>query len=155
MPRLLKEVNQFLVLVIAGEGPEKKHLEIMIKNMNLEKKVFLVGKKTHQEIADYLAATDIFLLNTGYEGFSHQILEVMMAGVPVITTSVGGNKEIIHQGENGFMVPYNDEFNLSEAIKTVWKNPDLRQKFIEGGNKTAAHFNVQSMYDETIKLLTS
>ena len=148
------KINQFFRLIIIGDGPEKKSLEQMVKNMNLDRKVYLVGKKSQGDMADYLAASDMFVLNTGYEGFSHQILEVMAAGVPVITTSVGGNKEIMHQGENGFVIRYNDEFNLKEAIRTVWQIPEMRQKFIEGGEKTSKLFNVDSMYDQTIKFLT-
>lgn len=153
MPDLLK-VNQFFRLIIIGEGPEKKNLEAMVKNMGLDKKVYILGRKSQEEVALYLAASDMFVLNTGYEGFSHQILEVMSAGVPVITTSVGGNKEIMHQGENGFMIRYNDPFNLLEAIKGLWAEPELREKFIEGGKKTAALFNVGSMYDKTAEFLT-
>lgn len=153
MPELLK-INQFFRLVIIGDGPDKKLLEAMVKNMNLDRKVYILGRKSQEEIAVYLAASEMFVLNTGYEGFSHQILEVMTAGVPVITTLVGGNKEVVHQGENGFMIRYNDEFNLIEAIKTVWQNLELRQRFVEGGEKTAKLFNVDSMHDETLKFFT-
>ena len=76
-----------------------------------------------------MAAADVFVLNSGYEGFSHQILEAMTAGVPVIATAVGGNKEVIKQGENGFMVKYQDEFNLIEAIKSLWQNQGLQEEF--------------------------
>ena len=96
----------------------------------------------------------MFVLNTAYEGFSHDILEAMLAGLPVITTPAGGNKEIIHQGENGFMVKYNDEFNMIEAIKTVWNTPELRQRFIANGQKTAEHFSAEKMLEETVELLT-
>src|SRR3989344_3698989 len=154
MPELLK-INQFFRLVIIGDGPEKSNLDSMVKNMRLEKKVYIVGRKSQSEVADYLAASDIFVLNTGYEGFSHLILEVMTAGVPVVTTTVGGNKEIIHQGENGFMVKYNDEFNLIEAIKTVWQVPEIRQRFIDGGLKASGLFSVDSMFQETVKVLKS
>lgn len=154
MPQLL-QINQFLRLVIVGDGPEKDALEMMIKNLGLQNKVFLVGKKTQAELATHIAAADIFVLNTGYEGFSHQILEAMACGLPVITTAVGGNHEIINQGVNGFMVKYNDEFNLIEAIKTIWQEEDIRSHFIEQSKKTAELFSVSSMYDETIKVLRS
>ncbi len=152
MPKLL-EINQFFRLVIIGSGPEEKTLRTMIKNMRLDKKVYLVGPKSHGELAVYLAAAEMFILNTAYEGFSHDILEAMLAGVPVITTPAGGNREIIHQGENGFMVKYNDEFNMIEAIKTVWQTPELRQRFIVNGKKTAEHFSAENMLEETIKSL--
>jgi glycosyltransferase involved in cell wall biosynthesis len=77
----------------------------------------------------------------------------MVAGVPVITTAVGGNKEIIHQGENGFMIKYNDEFNLVEAIRTVWQTPELQKRFIEEGKKAAEYFSVEKMTEETIRTL--
>lgn len=154
MPQLL-QINGFFRLVIVGDGPEKKLLEAMIKNLGLEKKVFLVGKKTRDELGTYMAAADLFVLNTGYEGFSHQILEAMACGLPIITTAVGGNKEIIKQGENGFMVRYNDEFNLIEAIKTLWQMEELRNHFIEQSKKTAALFSVANMYEETMRVLNS
>lgn len=153
MPRL-SEISQLFRLVIVGDGPDQKMLASMIKNLGLERKVYLVGRKSQEELAIYLAAADMFVLNTGYEGFSHQILEAMTANVPVITTAVGGNKEIIRQGENGFMVKYQDEFNLVEAIKSLWQNPELREEFKKEGEKTAEHFSSEKMFKETIKILT-
>ncbi len=154
MPQLT-EVSQIFRLVIVGDGPDMANLKMMVKNMGFERKVFLVGRKSRDELALYMAAADVFVLDTGYEGFSHQILEAMAAGIPVITTAVGGKKEIIKQGENGFMVKYNDEFNLIEAIKSVWASPELQNEFIEGGKKTAAYFSPEKMFDQTIKLLTN
>lgn len=150
MPQLLK-INQFLRLVIVGDGPEYNLLQSMIKNLNLENKVILAGRKSPEDLKLFLAAADIFVLNTGYEGFSHQILEAMACNVPVITTCVGGNKEIIKQGENGFMVRYNDEFNLIEAIKTVWQINEIREGFIDKGRETVRRFNIDNMIKETKK----
>jgi len=153
MPSIFK-INQAFRLVIVGDGPDKKILESMIKNLGLEKKVFLVGRKSQEELAVYLTAADMFVLGTGYEGFSHQILEAMVAGVPVITTAVGGNREVIEQGENGFLVKYNDEFNLVEAVKSLWQDPDLKEEFIKNGKKTVEKFSLEKMISETVKVLT-
>lgn len=154
MPELLKEYN-FARLVIMGDGPEMETLETMKNNLGLNNKVYLVGKKSQEELKIYLAAADIFVLNTAYEGFSHQILEAMAAGVPVITTNAGGNPEVMKQGENGFMVKYNDELNLVEAIKGVLNHQDIREKFIEEGKKTSEKFTVKRMADETVSLFNS
>lgn len=154
MPQLL-EMNQFFRLVIIGDGPERKLLETMVKNMRMDKKIYIVGAKNPEELANYFAAAEMFVLNTGYEGFSHQILESMAAGVPVITTSAGGNREVIKQGQNGFMVKYNDEFNLLEAIKTLWQDKELREQFAIEGKKTVGEYSFEKMMSETIKLLTS
>ena len=154
IPELLKD-NQFVRIVIVGDGPEMEGLETIKNNMGLNNKVYLVGKKSQEELKTYLAAADMFVLNTAYEGFSHQILEAMAAGVPVITTNAGGNPELIKQGENGFMVKYNDELNLTEAIKALFEHEDIRKKFIEEGKKTTEKFTVQKMADETIELFDS
>ena len=152
MPRL-SEISQLFRLIIVGDGPDQKMLESMVKNLGLERKVYLVGKKSQEELATYLAASEMFVLNSGYEGFSHQILEAMTVGVPIITTAVGGNKEVIRQGENGFMVKYQDEFNLIEAIKSLWQNSELREEFKKEGKKTVEHFSSEKMFKETVKIL--
>lgn len=154
MPRL-SEISQLFRLVIVGDGPDREMLESMIKNLGLERKVYLVGRKSQEELATYMAAAGMFVLNTSYEGFSHQILEAMTTGLPVITTVVGGNKEIIRQGENGFMVKYQDEFNLVEAVKSLWQNMELQEEFKKEGKKTAEHFSSEKMIGETIKVLTN
>lgn len=153
MPKIL-EINQFLRLIIIGDGPERKSLESMVRNMGLERKVYIVGRKSKEEIAVYLAAADMFVLNSGYEGFSHQILEAMAAGVPVIASSVGGNKEVINQGRNGFLVKYNDEFNLIEAIKGLHRSPELREEFVAEGKKTVEKYSVEEMLSKTFDLLS-
>ncbi|OGM99980.1 MAG: hypothetical protein A3B91_03220 [Candidatus Yanofskybacteria bacterium RIFCSPHIGHO2_02_FULL_41_29] len=153
MPKLM-EISQFFRLIIVGEGPERKSLESMIKNMNLDRKVYLVGRKSKADLAVYLASADMFVLNSGYEGFSHQILEAMAAGVPVVASAMGGNKEVIEQGENGFLTRYNDEFNIIEAIKGLKQSEELREQFIKEGYKTVEKFSVDRMLNETVKLLT-
>ncbi|OGN07910.1 MAG: hypothetical protein A3C61_03290 [Candidatus Yanofskybacteria bacterium RIFCSPHIGHO2_02_FULL_39_10] len=152
MPELLK-ISQFFRLVIIGDGPDKKQLESMVKNMGLERKVYIVGKKSREEMAVYFAAADMFVLNSGYEGFSHQILEAMAAGVPVIASAVGGNREVIEQGRNGFLIKYNDEFNLIEAIKGMHQSLELRDEFAAEGRETIVKYSVEKMIEQTFALL--
>jgi len=152
MPEIVKR-DQFARLVIIGEGPDRKLLELMIKNLGLENKVYLVGAKPKDELAVYLAASDMFVLNTGYEGFSHQILEAMLAQIPIATTNVGGNKEIMVHGQNGFVIDYNDEDGLMAAIKMILERPEAVRKMVHGAKKTAAQFSHEKMITETINTL--
>src|SRR3989338_2939935 len=154
MPELLK-ISQFFRLVIIGDGPDKKQLESMVKNMGLERKVYIVGKKSREEMAVYFAAADMFVLNSGYEGFSHQILEAMAAGVPVIASAVGGNREVIEQGRNGFLIKYNDEFNLIEAVKGMHQSLELRDEFAAEGRETVVKYSLEKMINKTFELLTN
>lgn len=152
MPQMF-QVNQFFHLVIVGSGPHSEELRSMVRTLGLERKVSLVGPKSKEELAVYLAAADVFVLNSGYEGFSHQLLEALRAGVPVVTTTSGGNRELIEQGENGFLVKFNDEFNLVEAIKTLHRDKGIRKQFIESGKETVEEFSVGRMLSETSKVL--
>jgi glycosyltransferase involved in cell wall biosynthesis len=154
MPQLL-QVNQFFRLVIVGDGPDMSMLQSVVRNLGLERKVFLVGRKSSDELALFFAAADMFVLNTGYEGFSHQVLEAMQAGVPVITTTAGGNTEVVVQGANGLLVRYNDEFNLVEAMKSLWKQTELRDQIVANGRHTVAAFSIEKMYTRTVQLLTT
>ncbi len=152
MPQLMG-INQFFRLVIVGDGPERKTLQAMIKNLGLSEKVYLVGRKSEEELAYYMAAADICILNTSHTEFPCRVLEAMTSGVPVITTTTGANAEIIKQGESGFMIRYNDEFNLIEAIKTIRQMPELQKRFIEEGKKTALRFSADKTIRETIEIL--
>lgn len=152
MPELLK-LNPFFRLVIIGDGPEMEPLERIRQNLGLANKVFLAGKKNREELSVYYNAADMFVLNTGYEGFSHQIIEAMAAGVPVITTNVCGNPEIVVHGMNGFLVDYNDEQGLKEAIQLVADHDEMKEKFKMGGLLTADGFSEKRMINETLKAL--
>ena len=152
MPKVL-EINQFFRLIIIGDGPEMNNLKTIVRNMGLDRKVYLVGKKSKEAMAVYFAAADMFVLNSGYEGFSHQILEAMAAGVPVIASAMGGNKEVINQGENGFLVRYNDEFNIIEAIKGMHQSSELKSEFMIEGEKTVEKYSLERMINETLALL--
>ena len=95
----------------------------------------------------------IFVLNTGYECFSHIILEAMAMSLPVITTNVCGNPEIVKDEQNGLLVEYNDKKQLKEAILKLWKDKDLQRKFIKNGKETLEKFTLEKMIDETIRAL--
>ena len=100
-----------------------------------------------------LRAADIFVLNTGYEGLSHQILEAMSFSLPVITTNVGGNREIISDGVNGLLVPYNNKPLLKEKIKLLLANPQLAGRLGEAGKETLVKFAPERMFKELSSLL--
>jgi glycosyltransferase involved in cell wall biosynthesis len=154
VPQLLS-LNQFYRLVIVGDGPDMPVLQKMVKMLSLDRKVYLVGRKSHEEVSMYLAAADLFVLNTGYEGFSHQLLEAMAHRVPVISTTVGGNREVIDQGRHGILIRYNDEFNLVQTIHALWSESEKRAELAEAGFARASEFSLDRMVDATEQVLLS
>lgn len=144
-----------LKLCIIGDGPERLMIERRIKQLELEHNIYLVGRVPQATLFEYLKQASVFALNTGYEGFSHQLLEVMAIGIPLITTDVGGNPEIVKDGENGLLVPYNDKRELANAIERMLRDDELRNRCVAGGKETVTRFTKERMVSELIKQLTT
>jgi len=118
MPRLLNEIPD-AVLYIAGDGPEKNRLLELSYELRQRGKVVLLGALPKETLARYIKAADIFLLNTFYEGFSHQLLEVMSLGTPLVTTTAGGNPELAEDGKDALLVQYNNKEALFRATLRI------------------------------------
>ncbi|MFH1759247.1 MAG: glycosyltransferase [Patescibacteria group bacterium] len=142
-----------LKLVIAGGGPDQERLEKLIKPQ-FKEKILLLGNLSKADLAKQLYGADIFALNTGYEGFSHQLLEAMGAGLPVITTNVGGNPELVEDGLNGFLINYNDKTALKQRLLQLINNPDLAREMGERGKMAAAKFSEERMMREVAVILS-
>ncbi len=139
-------------LFIAGDGPLKEKLEKKIKDLNLNDKIKLVGKLEQNDLHKKIKASDLFVLNTGYEGLSHQLLEVMAMGTPIITTNAGGNPEVIENDKEGILVDYNDKEALHDAILSVLSD-NKRNVFAKKAREKLFLFGKERMIKETIKVL--
>jgi len=152
MPELLK-INPEFKLVIIGDGPERKNLEFKIKNFKLSDKVKLIGSVEQKRLWQYMQIADIFVLNTGYEGLSHVIIEAMQFRLPVATTNIGGNPEIVQHGKTGLLFEYNNKQEIKNAILLLWRDKDKRKNLIENAEKNLNKFNKQTMLSNTIQVL--
>ncbi|MBI2639338.1 MAG: glycosyltransferase family 4 protein [Candidatus Sungbacteria bacterium] len=140
-------------LYIIGSGPDEEKLKLEIKKFGLGCVVFIAGSVPHEVVLKYLAAADVFVLNTAYEGFSHTILEAMAAGIPVITTPVGGNLEIVRDGENGILVSYNDNAGIVDAVRRFLGDSAFRDQLSAQARATASRFTKEKMLAETVEVL--
>jgi len=153
MPDILKEIPN-AKLYIVGSGPERKTLELTIANRGLRDHVFLLGQLSHADSLLHLRAGDLFVLNTGYEGFSHFILEAMAMEIPIITTNIGGNPEIIENKKDGILIKYESKEQLKNAIINLHENRELRNKITENAKIKIKEFNKEKMLRRTIATLT-
>jgi len=144
IPELLKEFPE-LKFYIIGDGPDKNCLKSQISNLNPEDKIILTGKLPQEKVFQYIKASDVFVLNTSYEGFSHQLLEVLSMETPIITTKAGGNVEIIEDGKNGLFIPYNDKKAIQMAVSTILKDKTYGEKLAEQGFKSLKMFTEENM----------
>jgi len=116
-------------LWIVGDGPERKKLELKIKNLKLQNYIKLLGWQNNPE--EFYSQADAFLLTSDYEGWGMVIIEAASYGLPVIMTDVGCAGELIKDGESGIVVPINDQAKLEEAMIRIIKDDSLRKKLAE------------------------
>ena len=154
MPQL-KQVNPKFKLVIFGSGPEGKKLKDLITQLKLKDDVILVGQIPHQDLFYYYLASSLFLLNSGYEGLSHVILDAMYYHLPIIASNTGGNPELIQDDYNGCLVEYNNQAEWLQAISRIWKNEKLRQRFCASPLVKLEVFSFEHMVKDTVKVLNS
>jgi glycosyltransferase involved in cell wall biosynthesis len=127
IPLILKEEPQTRFL-IAGNGLEREKLEKEAKELNVEKSVQFLGSVPHEEMPDLLTKADIYVSTSLYDGTSVSLLEAMASGVFPIVTDITSNREWIRDGENGFLVPVNDEQYLANKIIDAIRDKGLLEK---------------------------
>ncbi|TSC61338.1 MAG: glycosyl transferase group 1 protein [Parcubacteria group bacterium Gr01-1014_107] len=132
-------------LFIAGSGPLEDKLKKIIRFLGLEKEVTLLGSLKKDILWSYLRAADLFVLNSTYEGFSHQLLEALAAETPVVATNVGGNAELIEDGKSGILFESYDRKTFRESVERLVTDEALSQRLREWGLKRLESFNKDSM----------
>lgn len=149
----IKNKFKIVKLIIVGSGPDKKYLQKSIDEKKLENEIALTGALSQDILLRYIKASDVFVLNTGYEGFSHQLLEVMDVGVPIVTTNVGGNTEIIEDKKNGLTAAFNDKKELTKAINKLLDNTDFADKIASQAKKDVQKFSEEKMIKNIMEIL--
>lgn len=120
-------------LLLVGDGPLRPDLEAQIAGLGLQHRVRLTGVR--RDVADWLKASDIFVLCSVSEAASITLLEAMATGLPAVVTEVGGNPELVRGGIDGLHVPRGDDGALAEALLALLV--DERQRLKMGVNAAA------------------
>ena len=115
IPHVLKEEPK-TKFIIAGDGSEKKYLESEVENLNVSTSVQFLGRVAHQEMPNLLGQSDIYVSTSPYDGTSVSLLEALASGAFPVVTDIPSNKEWIADGENGFLVPKENENLLARKI---------------------------------------
>ena len=100
--------------MIVGDGVLRNKLEQYSKNLGIQNSVVFTGERN--DVSYLLYNMDIFIMTSLYEGMSNALMEAMLAGLPIVTTNVGGNSELIIEGETGVLCPLNDAKAFADKI---------------------------------------
>ncbi len=140
--------------ILVGDGPLRPRYEHVVRESDIEKKVYFLGKRT--DVPAILSNLDISVLSSTNEGFSNVILESMAAGKPVVATNVGGSREMIKDGITGYLVPPADSQAMANAIVNLLTNPEKAVAMGEMGRKEIKEkFTVEVMVKQYEELYSS
>ena len=117
--------NHDINLKIIGEGGEFARLEDLITNLKIQNRVKMIGKVENNLISEYLKTSNLFIQASDYEGLPHSILEAINYEVPILSTEVGGCKDLLDNGDRGFIIssPQNKQ-QIAEKIDYIYENYD-------------------------------
>ena len=152
--RILEAIAQIrnMGLVIVGDGPERERLERMAWGLGLNERVYFAGSRSKPETLSLMAACDLFVLNSTYEGLPHVVLEAMSLGLPVVATSVGGTPEVVQHRKNGILIsPVGDD--LVATLRWLREDIETRHQLAKGAKETAKAFAFVAMLDATERVL--
>lgn len=119
LPALRERWPGLVYLIVGGAGPEgdwRARLESEVRSRGLDDAVRFLGAVAPERLSVPLSAADVFVLATRNEGWANVFLEAMACGLPVVTTDVGGNREVVAHDGLGLVVPFGDAAALAEAI---------------------------------------
>lgn len=118
-------------LLILGEGPEQKTIVERVRALGLTSRVILMGQQNH--IQPFYALADVVVISSRSEGSPNVLLEALAAGVPLVTTAVGGITEMVKDGEHALIVPYGDKRQMASSIERILADTDMSRSLVERG----------------------
>jgi glycosyltransferase involved in cell wall biosynthesis len=134
-----------------GDGPTRSAAEAEANRLGIADRVRFLGDRG--DVDRILARSQIFVLSTNWEGLPYSIIEAMRAGLPVIATDVGGNREAVGEGVTGYLVERGNKSALCERISRLAADPALRvQLGLAGRAFYEKHLTVEAMLGKTSRV---
>lgn len=140
--RRMKDSHPDLSFVLVGAGKDEQQFRRAARGLsNVEFAGFV------DNVADYLAAFDVFVYPSLFEGLGSTLLDAMAFGLPVVASNVGGIPEVVEDGVNGLLIPPENPQAMLDALNRVLTNADLRASMARANKRQAAAFSTPRMTD--------
>lgn len=136
MPRILEKVPQ-AKLIIVGDGPCRRKLEELVRDLNLEKNVLFTGMIEHLMVRDMVGIADIFLQTNDLSCLGNTLLEAMICGRTIVTWDVGTTRDVIINGQTGCLMPNAEPETIAETVIALANDPIKRKALARGARKFA------------------
>lgn len=149
--RALQRIECNFQICLVGDGPTRQMIERLAAQLGINDRVKFFGWRDN--VHEILATANIYVLASNWEGLPISLLEAMRAGLPIVATDVGGVREVIMDGETGFLVDRGDVIMLRDKLQQLLSNQELRNKMGKAGRKRyLEHFTVEPMLEQTLKV---
>lgn len=135
--KILSKDHEHVHLTVIGDGNELDSLKHLARADEIADKVSFLGLVPHEQLAAHYAKSDVFVLPSLNEGMSNTMLEALASGLPLIATDTGGTKELVREGENGFVVKMKDPVDLAEKIDRLVIDKFTREKMAVASRQKA------------------
>ncbi|NIO22162.1 MAG: glycosyltransferase [Candidatus Aenigmarchaeota archaeon] len=146
---LVSKFGEETILRIVGDGPEKEKLMWLAQEKNLVNRILFIGILKREDVLIHLRASDIFILDSEYEGFSHVLVEAMKCGVPVIASDACGNPEIVEDGVDGFLVPLHDSPRMEGIVRGIFDGRISTDEVVNSAFRKCEKYSFEKMIEET------
>jgi len=150
----LRQIRPQLRLVIVGDGPERQHLEQLAADVQCADSVRFLGHRN--DASELFKAFDVFCLPSCFEGMSNSLMEAMVASRAVIASDIPPNRELVVQGETGFLFKPGDSVGVMQFLRRLMDDPELSARFGRAGRERIERdFSSQSMVNGYAELYRS
>jgi len=122
-----------LRLLLVGGGPDAAALQVLTRRLGVDGATRFAGAVPHAEVPAWIARLDVYVAASRHESFGVAVVEASACGRPVVTSDAGGLREVVRDGETGFVVPSGDVPALAAALRTLVLDAGLRQRFGAAG----------------------
>lgn len=145
------EFDSEIKLFIVGDGKFRDKLEKFTRENNLEKNIFFLGRLSWNALKKQIQQSEIMIIPSVFEWFGISVLEWIALKIPVIWTDVDGIRTIIHNWENGILIPYNDKDSLTQKVIELIQNKELQETLVKNAyNNLEKKFNWTDITKKTI-----
>lgn len=131
--QLLKQLTDRVYLLLVGEGPERNDLIALARHVGCENLVRFVGYRA--DAGRLIGLCNVFWLSSEFEGMSNSIMEAMAAGVPVVASDIPPNRELVVDGETGYLVRVGDSVGIAQFTDRILADPALAQRLGAAGRE--------------------
>lgn len=132
---LLKEKFPDIKLVIAGDGPERERLEKTAHDLTVADRVDFLGNISRAETWRLRKQSELYVLNSTYEGLPHTVLTSFAAEIPTVATDIPGTNEALYHEKTGLLVKPDDDQSLAQAIERLLNDPKLAAELAQNGTQ--------------------